>query len=423
MLNPLMQKPETIRVFGAVRSASAYAIRDFLHRSLLPFEWIEVQSAGEIYTVHHLDCPRHLKLPICMFADGTCLENPTLADILKHIGWLIQPSEQMYDLAIYGGGPAGLSAAVYGASEGLKTVLIERYAVGGQAGSSSRIENYLGFPKGISGADLAERAREQACKFGAEILMTREGAGAEFPDTHGVGILTDGTRIKSRAAICATGVHYRRLELEGEERLIGAGIYYGAGSSEATLCHDEEVIVVGGGNSAGQAAMHFARYASRVSIVIRGAALKETLSDYLLQRIANAQNVEVHPHTIIESVEGDTALREVTLRDLRTGETRQIATRWLFICIGGEPQTEWASRVGILRDDAGYILTGSDVNIADQRSAWPLDRAPYYLETSVPGLFAAGDVRHGSVKRCASAVGEGAMAVAFVHRHLAQMST
>jgi thioredoxin reductase (NADPH) len=423
MQNPLMQKPETIRLFGAAGSASAYAIRDFLHRSLLPFEWIEVKSAGEIYTVHHLDCARHLQLPICMFADGTCLEKPTLAEILDQIGWLVQPSQQMYDLAIYGGGPAGLSAAVYGASEGLKTVLIERYAVGGQAGSSSRIENYLGFPKGISGADLAEKAREQACKFGAEILMTKEGAGAEFIDDYGVGILTDGTRISARAAICATGVHYRRLGLEGEERLIGAGVYYGAGSSEATLCHGEEVIVVGGGNSAGQAAMHFARYACKVSIIIRGEGLKETLSDYLLQRIATAPNVEVLTKTVIAGVEGDSTLREVRLMDLATGDVRSVPTRWLFICIGGEPQTEWASSVGILRDEAGYILTGTDLDHAEHSATWPLHRAPFYLETSVPGLFAAGDVRHGSVKRCASAVGEGAMAVAFVHQHLAQLAS
>ncbi len=421
MKNPLMQKPETIRVFGAVGSASAYAIRDFLHRSLLPFEWIEVQSAGEIYTVHHLDCPRHLKLPICIFSDGTCLESPTLAEILDHIGWLIQPSQQMYDLAIYGGGPAGLSAAVYGASEGLKTVLIERNAVGGQAGSSSRIENYLGFPKGISGADLAEKAREQACKFGAEILMTREGAGAEFIGNHGVGILSDGTRIAARAAICATGVHYRRLGLAGEQQLIGAGVYYGAGSSEATLCHNEEVIVVGGGNSAGQAAMHFSRYASKVKMVIRGTGLKDTLSDYLLRRIANAANVEVLTQTVIAEVRGDSVLCQVALKSLATGQIREVATRWLFICIGGEPQTEWAQSVGILRDEAGYILTGPDLPLAGDAPEWPLQRAPFYLESSVPGLFAAGDVRHGSIKRCASAVGEGAMAVAFVHKHLAHM--
>jgi thioredoxin reductase (NADPH) len=421
MPNSLMQKPETIRVFGTAGSASAYEIRDFLHRSLLPFDWIEVRNAGEIYTAHHLDCPRHLKLPICVFSDGTCLESPTLGQILEHIGWLVQPSQQMYDLAIYGGGPAGLSAAVYGASEGLKTVLIERYAVGGQAGSSSRIENYLGFPKGISGADLAERAREQACKFGAEILMTREGAGAERIDTHGVGILSDGTRIAARAAICATGVHYRRLGLEGEERLIGAGVYYGAGSSEATLCQGEEVIVVGGGNSAGQAAMHFARYACKVSIVIRGAGLKETLSDYLLQRIASKPHIHVLTQTVIAGVVGDSTLSEVKLKNLTTDEVSHVPTRWLFICIGGEPQTEWASSVGILRDDAGYILTGPDLDNAGQDASWPLHRAPFYLETNVPGLFAAGDVRHGSIKRCASAVGEGAMAVAFVHKHLAQL--
>jgi thioredoxin reductase (NADPH) len=251
--------------------------------------------------------------------------------------------------------------------------------------------------------------------------MTREGVGAEFADDHGIGILADGTRIAARAAICATGVHYRRLGLAGEEALIGAGVYYGAGSSEATLCNNEEVIVVGGGNSAGQAAMHFSRYACKVTMVVRGSGLKDTLSDYLLRRIAAAANVEVLTQTVVAALYGKSTLFHISLKNLGSGEVRQVASRWLFICIGGEPQTEWAASVGILRDEAGYILTGPDLQLNARGREWPLERAPFYLESSVPGLFAAGDVRHGSIKRCASAVGEGAMAVAFVHKHLAHM--
>jgi thioredoxin reductase (NADPH) len=324
-------------------------------------------------------------------------------------------------LAIYGAGPAGLSAAVYGASEGLKTVLIERSAVGGQAGTSSKIENYLGFPDGITGADLAERAREQACRFGAEILLAREGVRGEFSAGRGTGYLADGTKIVARAAICATGVAYRRLGLPNEEQYFGAGLYYGAGASEAKLVKDGHVIVVGGGNSAGQAAMHFSPLAKRVSLVIRGECLKKTLSQYLVDRVNAAPNVEVLRRTDVTNLGGETRLEEVTLKHRDTGQERKINTHWLFACIGGEPHTQWADEVGIVRDEAGYLVTGPDLIRAGQRPAnWPLDRDPYYLETSVPGMFAAGDVRHGSVKRCASAVGEGAMAVAFVHRYLAQ---
>jgi thioredoxin reductase (NADPH) len=299
-------------------------------------------------------------------------------------------------------------------------VLIERSVVGGQAGTSSRIENYLGFPEGISGADLSKAAREQACRFGAEILILREGVRGEFTPGKGTGYLADGTKIVAHATICATGVRYRRLDLPNEESLFGAGVYYGAGASEAALCGNEHVFVVGGGNSAGQAVMHFARYARKVTIVVRGPSLKQTLSQYLIDRIYAASQVEVLTHTEVTALHGDSALRAITLTNNKTGQQRTCDTHWLFLCLGGVPHTEWAKEAGITRDSEGYLVTGPDLSQNGHNLGnWPLQRAPYYLETSMPGLFAAGDVRHGSVKRCASAVGEGAMAVTFVHRYLA----
>jgi thioredoxin reductase (NADPH) len=410
-----------VSLFGRPGNATAYAIRDFLHRSDVPFEWIQLETDEQARSqagVDHLQDPR---LPICIFPDGSRIECPSLRQLTEKLGWFRSPLHSEYDLAIYGAGPAGLSAAVYGASEGLKTVVIERSAIGGQAGTSSKIENYLGFPKGISGADLAERAREQACRFGAEILLAREGVRGEFTTGKGTGYLADGTKIVARAAICATGVAYRNLGLPNEEKYFNAGLYYGAGASESALVKDEHVIVVGGGNSAGQAAMHFSSVAKRVSLVIRGDCLKKTLSQYLVDRVNAAPNVEVLRRTEVTGLSGKDCLEEVTLRHRDTGEERKINTHWLFACIGGEPHTNWADEAGIVRDEAGYLVTGPDLIQAGKRPAnWPLDRDPYYLETSVPGMFAAGDVRHGSVKRCASAVGEGAMAVAFVHRYLAQ---
>jgi thioredoxin reductase (NADPH) len=410
-----------VRLFGRPGNATAYAIRDFLHRSDVPFEWIQLQTDEQARAQAGVDGLQDPRLPICIFPDGSRVECPSLRQVTEKLGWFRSPLHSEYDLAIYGAGPAGLSAAVYGASEGLKTVVIERSAIGGQAGTSSKIENYLGFPKGISGADLAERAREQACRFGAEILLAREGVRGEFSGGKGTGYLADGTRIVARAAICATGVAYRNLGLPNEAQYFNAGLYYGAGASESALVKDEHVIVVGGGNSAGQAAMHFSSAAKRVSLVIRGDCLKKTLSQYLVDRVGAAPNVEVLRRTEVTGLSGKDCLEEVTLKHRDTGEERKINSRWLFACIGGEPHTNWADEAGIVRDEAGYLVTGPDLINAGKRPVnWPLDRDPYYLETSVPGMFAAGDVRHGSVKRCASAVGEGAMAVAFVHRYLAQ---
>jgi thioredoxin reductase (NADPH) len=395
-----------VKIISRPGSPQAYAIRDFLHRNDVPFEWVPSPGAG---------------FTRCDFADGTTLENPTIRQISEKLGWLGDPSRSQYDLAIYGAGPAGLSAAVYAASEGLKTIVVERFAVGGQAGSSPKIENYLGFPDGISGADLADRARRQALRFGAELLIAREGVKGDFSKGMRTGVLEDGTRVVARAVLCATGVEYHRLEVDGEERFRGAGLYYGAGASEAELCRDREVVIIGGGNSAVQAALHFVQFAKRVSILVRGDSLKSTASTFLVDRAMACSHVEVVPNTEVTALHGESCLETVTLENRKTGERRTIDTHWLFVCIGGQPNTDWAIEVGITRDEAGYLVTGPDLAVDGRRpDGWPLDRDPYFFETNVPGVFAAGDVRHGSIKRCASAVGEGAMTVTLVHRYLAQ---
>jgi thioredoxin reductase (NADPH) len=408
-----------VRIYGRRNSSDGYAIRDFLHRCDIAFEWIELdsdQSARDLAGVQNLSDSR---LPVCVFPDGTRLECPTVRQIVEKLGWFVNPSRSEYDLAIYGAGPAGLSASVYGAADGLKVVLVERLAVGGQAGSSARIENYLGFPEGISGAELADRARKQANKFGVELLLARQGVRAEFPPGKGIVYLEDGTRITAHASICATGVEYRRLALPGEERLLGVGVYYGAGASEAPLTEGEDVYFVGGGNSAGQAALYFAQFARKITMLIRGDSLKSTLSQYLIDRIYATRHIEVRPRTEVVALHGEQMLEQITIADRSNGSEQTVATHWLFVCIGGVPQTEWATEVGIMRDEGGYLMTGPDLMRGHARPPnWPLERDPFYLETNIPGVFAAGDVRHGSVKRCASAVGEGAMAVAFIHRYL-----
>src|SRR3979411_1804117 len=327
-----------VKIVGKPGSPIAYAIRDFLHRSDVPYEWIEIHNdeqarAEGVLAVHET------KFPVCIFQDDTRLECPTVRQITEKLGWFRDPSRSEYDLAIYGAGPAGLSAAVYGASEGLKTVVVERWAVGGQAGSSPKIENYLGFPKGISGADLAERAREQAFRFGAEMLLSREGVRGEFFANKRVVYLADGTKIIARATICATGVKYHRLDLPKEDEFTGAGVYYGAGASEAHFCTGEQVYLVGGGNSAAQAAMHFSRNAREVTMIVREETLKESVSAYLVDRIFSTKNIEVLTNYEVTALEGDKSLESITLRNRKTGEKKHVNTHWLFVCIGGSPQT------------------------------------------------------------------------------------
>ncbi|HWZ13359.1 MAG TPA: FAD-dependent oxidoreductase [Acidobacteriaceae bacterium] len=414
-----MSKKQPLEIYGPRTSPKAYAIRDFLYRSDIPFLWVELKSDEEARAKAGASGLRDSRLPVVLFPDGTRMEDATLRQISDKLGWFRDPSRQEYDLVILGAGPAGLSAAVYGASEGLKTLVIERLVVGGQAGSSSKIENYLGFPEGISGMDLAKRARDQASRFGAEILQLREGVRAEFHPGKGIGYLADGTKVVMHAGICASGVQYRRLGLPNEDQFLGAGIYYGAGASEAALCVGDHVFVVGGGNSAGQAAMHFSRYAAKVTMLIRGSGLKETVSQYLVDRIMASPRIEILTHREVIELHGDEVLRAITVINNQTGDREMFETSWVFLCLGGVPHTEWAAEAGIIRDQEQYLVTGPDLKkFGLTREKWPLDREPYYLETSQPGLFAAGDVRHGSVKRCAAAVGDGAMAVTFAYRYL-----
>ena len=373
-----MQQAAPVRLYGKRGCPSAYAIRDFLHRSDIPFEWIELRDdehARNELGVENLDDTR---LPICIFDDGTRMERPTVRQITEKLGWFRHQSRAEYDLAIYGAGPAGLSASVYGASEGLKTVLVERFAVGGQAGTSPKIENYLGFPEGISGADLAERAREQASRFGTEILIHRAGVRGEFTTCRGVVDLDDGTKIISRVSVCATGVEYRRLGLPNEEKLFGAGVYYGAGASEAQLCGNEHVVIVGAGNSSAQASLYLARYARKVSIVMRGERLNDNVSEYLVDRVTHTPNIEIVPKSLVVALHGDDMLRAVTLRNCETGEERMIETSFLFLCLGGVPNTQWAKEVGIVRDEEGYLVTGPDLRkFSTPGETWKLNREPY----------------------------------------------
>lgn len=410
---------QTVRLFGHRDSAEAWEIRDFLKRSVVEFQWIELASDEDCRAALGLPILANVRLPVVELPGGERLFGPSLRDVAARLGFVTKPKLREYDLSIYGAGPAGLSAAVYAASEGLRTVLIERSAVGGQAGTTSMIENYLGFPQGINGADLAERARQQAVKFGVELLMMQEGLKSEFHDNRIWTDLADGEKMVARANICATGVEWRRLNLPNEDRLLGRGLYYGAGASEAPFCANEDVFVIGGGNSAGQAVMHLAAHARSVTMLVRDKALAASISQYLSERILAQPNVQVRYDVEITGLEGKNALEQIEVASRSAKTSEWAATPRLFVAIGGVPNTDWAIDTTIIRDPGGYLITGPDL-LKDGRApqCWPLERAPYYLETSVPGSFAAGDVRHRSVKRVATAAGEGAMAVAFVHRYL-----
>lgn len=412
-------KPSKVTLYGHANSPEAYAIRDFLSRSVVEYDWIEIINDQDCKKLLGIDAMHDIKFPIVQLTNGERLFAPSLNEIAKRLGWISQPNYKEYDLSIYGAGPAGLSAAVYAASEGLRTILIERHAIGGQAGTSSLIENYMGFPNGISGATLAERARQQAIKFGVEILLLREGINATFINNNIHVNMADGSTLTARTNICATGVEYLKLNLPNEEKFLNKGVYYGAGSSEAPMCVNENIYIVGGGNSAGQAAINFSAYARQVSLIVRGESLAASLSYYLIKRIQETRNINVIFNSTVTSIAGDDFLEEIEIRNTKDNSIRRVKLNKLFICIGGIPNTDWAVDTEIIRDNKGYLVTGSDLyKNSKYRSNWPLNREPYFLETSVPGSFAAGDVRHNSVKRVASAVGEGAMAVTFVHKYL-----
>jgi len=413
-----------IRVLGTRWSPQCYELRDFLARSHVPYQWIDVEaSANDPETKQLLGAlgSDASELPVVLFPDGAKMLNGAPVDVAQKVGLRTRAETSFYDLAIIGGGPAGLAAAVYGASEGLHTVIVEREAPGGQAGMSSRIENYLGFPSGLSGGDLARRAVVQARRFGVEILAPQTVVGMRTEASYRIIKLADGSEISCHALMIATGVQWRRLEAPGIDRLQGAGVYYGGGTTEALSCKGEIVYVVGGANSAGQAAMNFSKYAERVVILARGDSLSATMSQYLIDQIKETPNIQLWTHASVAEVHGDTHLAEISVLCSDTNKVERVPASSMFIFIGALPRTDWLGDT-IERDDRGFILTGPDLKQGDGHlKKWSLERDPFLLETSVPGVFAVGDVRHGSVKRVASGVGEGSVAVQFIHQYLSKV--
>jgi thioredoxin reductase (NADPH) len=412
---------EGIRVVGNRWSPGSHAIKDFLARNRVPYQWQDVEVSEEAWQLVSQADGGEPRLPLVVFPDGTYLEAPENVEVAEKVGLRTRAERPFYDLIIVGGGPSGLAAAVYGASEGLKTVLIEREAPGGQAGTSSRIENYLGFPAGLSGADLSQRAVAQARRFEVEILTPQEVAEVRVEDPYRVVRLADGTEISCHALLITTGVSYRKLEVPGVKRLAGAGVYYGAAMTEALSCKDEDVYIVGGANSAGQAAMYFSQHARKVVILCRSGDLRKGMSEYLVKQIEDTPNIEVRVNSGVAAAFGEDHLERLTIKNSKTGEEETASARSLFIFIGAAPKTEWLDGV-VERDERGFILSGPDLIRDGKRPKnWTEDRDPYLLETSVPGIFVAGDVRYGSVKRVASGVGEGSIAVQFIHRYLAKV--
>jgi thioredoxin reductase (NADPH) len=408
--------PET-KIVGHRWSARSSEVREFLARNQVPYRWYASdEPEGErLLAAAGAD---GLRLPVVITPDGEALVEPADAELAAKVGLATTPSKDFYDLIVIGGGPAGLGAAVYGASEGLRTVLVERTATGGQAGQSSRIENYLGFPDGVSGAQLTDRARRQAAKFGAEVLTTRDVVGLEVNGSARGVRFADGTGIDAHTVILATGVSYRQLAAPGLNEMTGRGVYYGSALTEAAACSGQDVYIVGGANSAGQAAVYLSRGAKSVTILVRGASLQRSMSFYLVQQIENFPNISVRTCTEVIEAHGDDHLDGLTLRNTANGETERVSAQWLFLFIGAAPLTDWLDGV-VERDDRGFVVAGPDLSVEGRNPmGWALDRSPYHLETSVPGVFVAGDARAESAKRVASAVGEGAMAVMLVHRYL-----
>jgi thioredoxin reductase (NADPH) len=408
---------EGIRVVGLKWSPQVHAVKDFLARNQIPFQWLDVELDSEARKLdEHAGDGKNL--PLVLFPDGSHLREPTSEMLAERVGLRTRAQMPSYDLAIIGAGPAGLAAAVYGASEGLTTVMIEREAPGGQAGSSSRIENYLGFPSGLSGSDLARRGVAQARRFGAEILTPQQVTKIRLNGPYRVITLGDGSEISCQALLLATGVSYRRLEVPGVDRLTGAGVYYGAAATEALSCQNEEAYIVGAGNSAGQAAMYLSRFAKRVTLIVRGDSLTKTMSQYLIDQITKTPNISVQFHSHVIEAKGNGKLDELTIANDQSGEVQTVPAIALFIFIGAIPHTSTIAEL-IQCDERGFILSGPDLIANGRRPRnWSLQRDPYLLETNVPGIFVAGDVRHGSIKRVASAVGEGSIAIELVHQYL-----
>jgi thioredoxin reductase (NADPH) len=406
-----------IKVVGHRWSARSSEVREFLARNQVPYRWYSSEEPEGQRLLAAAGTDDKI-LPLVVTPDGETLIQPTDADLASKVGLATTPSAEYYDLVVIGGGPAGLGSAVYGASEGLRTVLVERTATGGQAGQSSRIENYLGFPDGVSGAQLTDRARRQAHKFGAEVLTAREVTALEVSGAARTVRFDDGSAVTAQAVILATGVTYRQLRAPGVAELTGRGVYYGSALTEATSCADQDIYIVGGANSAGQAAVYLAKGARSVTILVRAPSLTKSMSHYLIEQVQSLPAIKVRTCTEVAQAHGTDHLEQLTLRDSNTGELETVDAGWLFVFIGAAPLTDWLAGV-VQRDDHGFVLTGPDLLVGGRPPRdWPLDRPPYHLEASVPGVFVAGDVRAESAKRVASAVGEGAMAVMLVHRYL-----
>lgn len=407
-----------IRVAGTLWSPDSHRVKDFLSRNRIPYQWLDIESNSEAAALVAATTGEQARLPVVFFPDGRYAEAPDYRQLAELCGLQTEASEPFYDLLIVGAGPAGLGAAVYAASEGLRTAVIEKHAPGGQAGTSSRIENYLGFPNGLSGGDLARRATAQAVRFGAELLTAREAVSVRVEDPYRIVILADGTELSCHALVIATGVATRELDLPSVKQLTGAGIYYGAAMTEAAHYEGQHVFVIGGANSAGQGAMFFSRYASKVTMLVRASSLERGMSQYLVDQIRESETIEVLLRTEAVAVAGDRKLEEITLENKETGEVRTVPANALFIFIGATPHTDLLDGV-VQRNRAGFIRTGIDlIQNGERPKGWTLRRDPYYLETSVPGIFAVGDVRQGAVRRVASAVGQGATAVGLIRQYL-----
>lgn len=413
---------EGVRVIGHRWSARSHEVKDLLAGNHVPYLWLDVESDTEAQELMAASgvTPAPERLPIVITTSGTVLEAPTNAELASTIGLSTRAERAFYDLTIIGAGPAGLAAAVYGASEGLRTVLVERRAPGGQAGQSSRIENYLGFPAGVSGSELARRADTQARRFGAEMMAVQEARSLEARGSARVVRLSDGVELNSHTVLIATGVTYRRLDAPGFEEFVSRGIYYGAGVAEAQRMRDQDVYLIGGANSAGQAAVYFARFARNVTLLVRADRLEKSMSSYLIEQIATIPNIQVRVRSEVVRAEGSTHLERITITDRATGRDEVMPANFLFVMIGASPHTEWITDA-VARDAQGFILSGADLLHTGNPSTWTAEREPYPLETSLPGVFVAGDARHSTMKRVASAVGEGAMAVHLVHQYLDKM--